>query len=47
MFAASREQIRYVWVAGECLVAEGRLTRMDEAALLERVADWGRRMRTV
>ncbi len=44
VFAASREQVRHVWVAGQCLVEDGSLTRIDEAALLERTADWGRRM---
>ena len=44
VFAASREQISNVWVAGECLVENARLTRIDEAELLHKVAAWGQRM---
>jgi len=44
VFAASREQICNVWVAGECLIENARLTRIDEAALLHKVAAWGQRM---
>ena len=44
VFAASREQICHVWVAGECLVEDARLTRIDEAELLQRVRAWGARM---
>jgi 5-methylthioadenosine/S-adenosylhomocysteine deaminase len=44
VFAASREQICHVWVAGECLVEDAQLTRIDEAELLNTIAAWGQRM---
>ncbi|MDH3712864.1 MAG: TRZ/ATZ family hydrolase [Gammaproteobacteria bacterium] len=44
VFAASREQICHVWVAGECLVEDAKLTRINEAELLHKIAAWGQRM---
>ena len=45
VFAASREQICHVWVAGDCLVEDAQLTRIDETELLNRIHTWGERIR--
>jgi len=44
VFAASREQISHVWIAGACLVEDARLTRINETELLDKVREWGERM---
>lgn len=44
VYAASREHVSDVWVAGEHLVAEGVHTRLDVRDICNRAADWGRRM---
>jgi 5-methylthioadenosine/S-adenosylhomocysteine deaminase len=40
VYAASRDQVEDVWVAGRRLVADGRLTRIDEAAIVARAGAW-------
>ncbi len=37
--------VSHVWVAGECLLDDGRLTRMDEAEIIEKARGWQRRIR--
>ncbi len=44
VYAASRDAVSDVWVAGEHLVAQGELTRMDTAAIAAAAADWGVRL---
>ncbi len=45
VYSASREQVTDVWVAGEHLLADGTLTRMDETAICESAELWGARLR--
>jgi len=40
VFAASRDQVSDVWVAGRALVSEGRLLRLDLDELMERTERW-------
>lgn len=40
VYAASRNQVEDVWVAGRRMVADGRLARMDEAAIMARAGEW-------
>jgi 5-methylthioadenosine/S-adenosylhomocysteine deaminase len=40
VFAASREQVSDVWVAGRTLVRDRQLTHIDTAALLNRAELW-------
>jgi 5-methylthioadenosine/S-adenosylhomocysteine deaminase len=40
VYAASRAQVRDVWVAGRRMVAEGRLARMDDALIISRAGAW-------
>jgi 5-methylthioadenosine/S-adenosylhomocysteine deaminase len=44
VYAASREQVSDVWVAGEHLVADRALTRMRVEEVLGRSDDWAERM---
>ncbi|HSN18228.1 MAG TPA: TRZ/ATZ family hydrolase [Gammaproteobacteria bacterium] len=44
VYAANREQVSDVWVAGRRLLQERRLTRMDQAGLIERAASWRERI---
>ncbi|MEX5588388.1 TRZ/ATZ family hydrolase [Pseudomonas urmiensis] len=44
IYATSRDCARHVWVAGEQLLDERRLTRMDEAALTAMARTWGARI---
>ncbi|VVN25556.1 5'-deoxyadenosine deaminase [Pseudomonas fluorescens] len=44
IYATSRDCARHVWVAGEQLLEERRLTRMDEAALTAMARAWGARI---
>jgi 5-methylthioadenosine/S-adenosylhomocysteine deaminase len=44
VYCASREQVSDVWVAGEHLLADGTLTRMDEQDICARAESWGRRL---
>jgi len=45
VYAAGREQITDVWVAGRHLLKERRLTTLDEQAILEGAAQWQNRIR--
>lgn len=40
VYAASRDQVEDVWVAGRRMVAVGRLARMDDAAIIARAGAW-------
>jgi 5-methylthioadenosine/S-adenosylhomocysteine deaminase len=40
VYAASRDQVSDVWVAGRALLSEGRLTHLDIDDTLQRVARW-------
>jgi 5-methylthioadenosine/S-adenosylhomocysteine deaminase len=40
VYAASRDQVSDAWVAGRVMVADGRVARLDEAAILARAAEW-------
>lgn len=44
VYAASREQVTDVWVAGQHLVQEGRALLADTSAILGRAAAWGRKL---
>src|SRR5690606_17791977 len=44
VYAASREHVSDVWVAGEHLIAEGVHTRLDIAEICARAVEWGRRL---
>ena len=44
VYAAGRDQVSDVWVAGRHLVAEGSLVAVDEKELLGRTRDWQRRI---
>jgi len=44
VYSAGRENVSDVWVAGEHLLANSELTRLDEALLLERAQDWGQKV---
>ncbi|MEA5446411.1 TRZ/ATZ family hydrolase [Gammaproteobacteria bacterium AB-CW1] len=44
VYAASRDQVSDVWVAGRRLLQDGRLTAIDEMELRERSREWGRRL---
>ncbi|NNC64037.1 MAG: TRZ/ATZ family hydrolase [Gammaproteobacteria bacterium] len=40
VYCASRENVSDVWVAGKHLLANGALTRLDEALLVDRAREW-------
>ena len=44
LYAASRDQVSDVWVAGRALVSEHRLTRMDLADIMQRAQRWQQRI---
>ena len=44
VYAASREQVTDVWVAGRRLLQERRLTRLDQASLIARAEAWRERI---
>jgi 5-methylthioadenosine/S-adenosylhomocysteine deaminase len=44
VYAASRDQVTDVWVAGRALVTDGRLTRMDVGDIIERARHWQQRI---
>ena len=44
IYAASSRQVTDTWVAGRRLLAEGRLTSIDESKVLERAAAWSERL---
>ncbi len=45
VYAAGREHVSDVWVNGRQLVAGGRLTSLDEPALLARARNWQKKIR--
>jgi 5-methylthioadenosine/S-adenosylhomocysteine deaminase len=44
VYAASARQVTDVWAAGERVLQDGELTRLDLQDILARVRDWNRRM---
>ncbi len=44
IYAAGREQVTDVWVAGRQVLRERRLTTLDEKAVMEEAAKWGARI---
>jgi len=40
VYAAGRDQVSDVWVAGRRMVADGHLARLDESAIIKRASDW-------
>ena len=46
VYAAGREHVTDVWIAGEHLLNGGKFTRMDAGAISGRADRWARRMRT-
>lgn len=44
VYAAGREQVSHVWVAGEALLESGKLRRQDEDELRERARLWQKRL---
>ena len=44
VYAAGREQVSHVWVAGRQLVSNSALTTLNEAALIERAGQWRERI---
>jgi 5-methylthioadenosine/S-adenosylhomocysteine deaminase len=40
VYAAGREHVTHVWVNGELLVEDGRLTRLDTGELAAKSAYW-------
>jgi 5-methylthioadenosine/S-adenosylhomocysteine deaminase len=46
VYAAGREQVTHVWVAGRAVVSEGRLTTLNDQQLMSRTTDWRERIIT-
>jgi len=46
IYAAGREHVTHVWVNGELLVEDGRLTRLDTGELAVKAAYWRERIRS-
>ena len=44
VYAAGREQVSHVWVNGVCLMQQRQLTRLDQAALLDKAQWWQQRI---
>jgi 5-methylthioadenosine/S-adenosylhomocysteine deaminase len=44
VYAASRSQVRHVWVAGRQLVRDGVALTLDREAILAQARDWGERI---
>jgi 5-methylthioadenosine/S-adenosylhomocysteine deaminase len=44
VYCAGREQVTDSWVAGEHLVSDGKLARLDIEGILERARHWGQRV---
>jgi 5-methylthioadenosine/S-adenosylhomocysteine deaminase len=40
VYAASRDQVSHVWVAGKCLMEKGKLSTIDEADALNKARSW-------
>jgi len=45
VYAAGREHVSHVWVGGELLVQNGRLTRLDEKELVAKAQQWQKKVR--
>jgi 5-methylthioadenosine/S-adenosylhomocysteine deaminase len=45
VYAAGRQHVSHVWVAGRMLLDDGRLTTLDQAELAARAASWEQRIR--
>jgi len=45
VYAAGREHVSHVWVDGELLVDDGRLTRLDTGELAAKAAHWREKIR--
>jgi 5-methylthioadenosine/S-adenosylhomocysteine deaminase len=45
VYAASRHDVTDVWIAGEQLVADRALLRLDVAEVCEAAERWGRQLR--
>jgi 5-methylthioadenosine/S-adenosylhomocysteine deaminase len=41
VYAAGRDQVRHVWVAGRQLVRDGRCTTLEPQRILEQAREWG------
>ena len=44
IYASNRDCVKHLWVGGKQLLADGRLTRMDEQALIAKAREWGARI---
>ena len=44
VYAAGRDQVRQVWVAGRQLIRDGEPTTLEPAAILEEARKWGARI---
>jgi len=44
VYAAGRDQVRQVWVAGRHLIRDGEPTTLDLAAILDEAREWGARI---
>ncbi len=44
VYAAGRDQVRQVWVAGRQLIRDGEPTTLEPAAILEEARNWGERI---
>ena len=47
VYAGCRDQVEDVWVAGRRMVADGRLTRIDDTAIIARAGEWRDRINEV
>jgi 5-methylthioadenosine/S-adenosylhomocysteine deaminase len=44
VYAAGRDQVRHVWVAGRHLIRDGEPTTLEPASILEEAREWGARI---
>jgi 5-methylthioadenosine/S-adenosylhomocysteine deaminase len=44
VYAAGRDQVRHVWVAGRQLIRDGQSTTLDPKEILEEARAWGGRI---
>ncbi|WP_437881283.1 TRZ/ATZ family hydrolase [Pseudomonas sp. LRF_L74] len=44
IYTGDRHCARHLWVGGKQLLEQGRLTRLDEAAIIAKARDWGSRI---
>lgn len=44
LHTTSGNSVSHLWVAGQCLLKDGRLTRMDEAEILHKARSWQQRI---